>query len=259
MGLKPIHDPEKGALRLVALMSGSGTNVRRILEHGESLENEEGGPLFQVVALFSDSAASKAPEIGRDFDIPVVIHDLQGWMQRRGVKRSDLKKREEFDIENVRLLKPFNAKVAIYGGYMSIASPSLVKAFIGVNVHPADLSVKTPEGGRKWTGAHAVRDAIQAGESHIRSSTHIVSDKVDMGPLLMVSAPVEVEAPEGSDLSDPDTLERVADRNQERLKERGDWKIFPGTIEAIARGWFQLDQNGDVFYKGEPVPDGLQP
>lgn len=258
MNLKPFHDPGAGPLRTVALLSGSGTNVRRILEHGEKIRNEEGRPLFEVVALFSDNWESNATQIGREYDIPVVTRDLGGWLRKNRVERKNLKERERFDRENLEILRPFNATVAIYGGYMSIASPTLVRAYMGVNVHPADLSVKKSGGGRKWTGAHAVRDAIAAGEKTICSSTHLISPEVDMGPLLMISAPLSVDVREGEDLSDPAVLEWVADRNQERLKEDGDWVIFPHTIEAIARGWFQTDEQGNIHYKGEPVPEGLR-
>jgi folate-dependent phosphoribosylglycinamide formyltransferase PurN len=258
MAIKPIHDPARGPMKVAALMSGSGTNVRRILEHESNIREKEGGPLFEVAVIFSDCWDSKAAEIGRDFDLPVIIRDLKGWLKKNSVERRDLKKREEFDRQTVELLKPFGAKVAVYGGYMSIASPTLIRAFFGINVHPADLSVKTEDDRRRWTGAHAVRDAIEAGEKTISSSTHVIIEEVDMGPLLMISKPLQVEIEEGADLSDPEVLERVADHNQDRLKEAGDWVIFPRTIEAIARGWFQIDENGDVYYQDRPAPEGLR-
>jgi len=258
MAIKPIHDPAQGPMRVVALMSGSGTNVRRILEHEAKIREKEGGPLFEVAVIFSDCRDSKATKIGRDFDLPVITRDLKGWLKKNKVERRDLKKREEFDRRTVELLKPFGAAVAVYGGYMSIASPTLIRAFLGVNVHPADLSVKTADAKRRWTGAHAVRDAIEAGEKTICSSTHVIIEEVDMGPLLMISKPLQVEIEEGADLTAPEVLERVADHNQDRLKEAGDWVIFPRTIEAIARGWFQKDDSGMIYYKDQPTPEGLR-
>jgi phosphoribosylglycinamide formyltransferase 1 len=141
---------------------------------------------------------------------------------------------------------------------MAIASPTLVNAFMGINVHPADLAVLTPDGRRRFTGAHAVSDAIAAGERTIHATTHLVSQEVDMGPLLMVSAPVPVEIPPGADLSRPEVLAQVADANQERLKELGDWIIFPRTIEEIARGYFQRDDAGTIHYRGRAIPGGMR-
>ncbi len=254
---KPLHDPARGTLRAVALMSGSGTNLRKILEHGEMLKAKEGFPVYQVAAIFSDSWDSKANEIGRDHDIPVLTHDLAGWLRMNGVEREDLEKRERFDVRNVEILKRFDADFAIYAGYMAIASKTLIDAFVGINVHPADLAVKDGYGRRRWRGAHAVRDAVAAGEKTVRASTHLVTCEVDAGPLLMRSPGLELQVPKNADLADPETLRRVADRNQERLKEAGDWVIFPRTIEAVARGWFQIDEEGRIYYRGEPSPDGI--
>jgi folate-dependent phosphoribosylglycinamide formyltransferase PurN len=174
------------------------------------------------------------------------------------VDRQDLARREEFDRQNVALLRPFGASAAIYGGYMAIASPSLVNAFLGINVHPADLSIVGPDGQRRFRGAHAVAEALAAGETTLRATTHLVTAEVDAGPLLMISPGLRVEVPAGTDLGDPAGLKRAADFNQERLKAAGDWFIFPRTIEEIARGHFQRDEGGRLYYQGEPIPNGLR-
>jgi folate-dependent phosphoribosylglycinamide formyltransferase PurN len=258
MGLRPIHDPTTGPLKLIALMSGSGTNVRRILESRDRLREAEGRSPFEVAAIFSDCWDSRATVIGRDFGLPVVTHDLNAWLQRSGVDRKDLARREEFDRQTVAMLRPFGAAAAIYGGYMAIASPTLVNAFLGVNVHPADLSVLTAEGKRRFVGAHAVADAIAAGERVLHATTHLVTLEVDAGPLLMISAPVAVEIPPGADLARPEVLAQVAEANQERLKATGDWVIFPRTIEEIARGYFARDDAGAISYRGRAIPGGMR-
>jgi len=258
MKLKPLHDPKQGPLRIVGLMSGSGTNLRRILEHQERLAQQEGKPVYEVAAIFSDAWNSKAVEIGRDHDLPVLVRDLPAWLKKRGIPRSDLKRREEFDRAAVEALKPFGATAAAYAGYMSLATPPLIRAWLGVNVHPADLSATLPDGRRKWTGAHAVRDAIAAGERFLCSSTHRIEPECDLGRLFMISAAMPVQIPPGADLSDPSVLEQVASQNQDRLKEKGDWIIFPRTLEAIARGQFQQDAAGNFYYQGQPIPHGLR-
>jgi len=258
MKLKPLHDPAQGPLRIVGLMSGSGTNLRRILERQELLFREQGRPVYEVVAIFSDTWNSKAVEIGRDHDLPVLVRDLRAWLKKRGIPRSDLKRREEFDQATVAALRPFGAEVAAYAGYMSLATPPLIQAWLGVNVHPADLSVTLPDGKRKWTGAHAVADAIAAGEKFLHSSTHLIEEQCDMGRLFMISEALPVQLPAGADLSDPVALAQAASQNQDRLKQKGDWIIFPRTLEAIARGQFQVDAAGNFYFQGQPIPHGLR-
>lgn len=255
--IRPLHDPAEGILRVVGLMSSSGTNIRKILDHQKHLEKIEGTSPFQIVVIFSDTADSNAPTIGKEFDIPIIIRDLAGFYARRGRKKSDLSIRPDFDRETVKALSPFGVKAGAYGGYMSIATTPLINAFLGVNVHPADLSIE--EGGRrKYTGDHAVRDAIAGGERTIAASTHIIKEAVDQGPLLMISPPLPVALRAEWNLADPADLRKAESGNQERLKENGDWIIFPKTIDYLARGWFGSDESGLLYFKGEPIPKGLR-
>jgi phosphoribosylglycinamide formyltransferase-1 len=110
------------------------------------------------------------------------------------------------------------------------------------------------EGGRrKYTGDYAVRDAILAGESVLRATTHIVREEVDGGEILMVSAPVRVELPEGVEPGKPawpehrDLWTRIAGEHQERLKRLGDWEILPKTLEWLARGRYCVDEEGRTY------------
>ena len=104
----------------------------------------------------------------------------------------------ELDRRVLDALRPHCVDAIVLAGYMSVVTSPLLAAFAGriVNVHPADLRIL--EGGRrKYTGDYAVRDAILAGECVLRATTHIVRAEVDGGEILMVSAPVRVELPEG--------------------------------------------------------------
>ncbi len=116
------------------------------------------------------------------------------------------------------------------------------------------------EGKRKYVGDHAVRDAILAGETRLRASTLWTDQGVDTGPLLMVSEALPVNLPEPLErlVDDKERLLFVAEAHQERLKEIGDWKIFPKTIEMIARGQFGLDEKGHVYVEGRSVPGGYR-
>lgn len=257
MKLQPLHDPSEGVLRVVGLMSGSGSNLRKILEWEQELKRQRGRFVYKVVAIFSDTFDSKACEIGRDFDIPVMTRDLRGFYASRGKPRSDLKVREEFDHETTRALASFEAKIAAYAGYMSIATKALVEAFLGVNVHPADLSVEA-EGRRKYVGAQAVRDAILAGETSLRSTTHIIEPLVDQGRLLMISTPLPVVLEDSFDPNNPELIRSVANYHQECLKEVGDWIIFPRTLQYIAEGRYTQDEQGRLFFDGQPIPRGLK-
>ena len=241
MPIQPLYDTAKGVMRVAGLMSGSGSNIRKLLERQKELNDD----VYRVVVLFSDRAESNAAIIGNDFDIPIITRDIEGFYCKRGKKRSNLSIRPEFDEETVRALKPYDAVVAAYGGYMSLASNVLVAAFLGVNVHPADLSIEQ-NGKRVYIGDHAVANAMKAGEKYIRSSMHMITNEVDGGPILMISKPLEV------------LMDKSPEENQNRLKEHGDWVIFPRTLEYLAQGRFALDEKGVMHFDGKPILKGLR-
>jgi hypothetical protein len=75
-----------------------------------------------------------------------------------------------------------------------------------------------------------------------------------------VSAPLSVTLPLPLESlrKQKDNLHKVANEHQERLKEIGDWKIFPRTLELIARGRFALDEENRVYLDGRPAPQGYR-
>ncbi len=257
MKLVRLHNPEEGVLDIVGFMSGTGTNLKKVIDREKQLSNTPHGSPFHVCAIFSDKADSAAPGIGRDYDIPVLIRDRGAFYSARGKHTRDLSIRSLYDAETVRMLAPFNAKFAVYAGYMSIASPVLIEAFTGINVHPGDLSV-TSGGKRRWVGDRAVYDAIRAGEPSLRSTTHIVETAVDCGRILMISRPLPVTIPGGTDIGDPEQAKTIASEHQARLKETGDWEILPLTVEYIASGRYSKDESGNLYFDSEPIPEGVK-
>ena len=260
----PIFDPQSQGrrMRVAAFMSGSGTNVIRLLERQEELKHEPGGPPFEIVFVFSDRSDghSAGESIALDAGIPYFSHDIRQFYRRRKLKKSiatpeGLAARRDFDSVASRLVKAFQVDIIALAGYMSYLTLKRC-----VNVHPADLSISTPQGKRKYVGDQAVADAIAHGETAIRASTILTDAGVDTGPLLMVSNPVQVQLPVPlSDLlKDETAFKAVVDEHQRRLKEIGDWRIFPLTVEMIARGRFSLDDQGNVYVDGMPVPRGFR-
>jgi phosphoribosylglycinamide formyltransferase-1 len=256
--LTPLHDPAKGQMLVAALMSGSGTNVRKLLELEEMLRDTRGESPFEVVAIFSDTEKSNAVAIGREYGVSSYIRSFKEFKaQRPGQDKWDI--RRAYDQQTVELLKPTGATVAAYGGYMLVATEPLVKGFLGVNVHPADLSILNEQGRRKYVGDHAVRDAIAAGEKGLRATTHIIESEVDQGKILMMSSELPVDIP---DEFEQESLEyiaaSIADAHQSKLKEVGDWVVFPRTIQYLAEGRYAKDPNGVLHLNGRAIPKGIR-
>ena len=264
MKLNPLFDPkEKGRpMRVAGFMSGSGTNIIKILEKVKDLRQNKGSTPFEMIFIFSDRSdgGCKGENIALEHGLPYFSYDIRAFHQARGVRRTiatpeGLAARKEYDQLAQTLTKAFDIDLIALGGYMSIITLSCC-----VNVHPADLSILSEDGKRRYTGDSAVLDAISAGETVLRSSTLWADEGVDSGPLLMVSDPLQVKLPEPLETikMDKNRFMQIADEHQERLKEIGDWKIFPRTIELISEGRFSFDENHRLYFDGEPIEGGLR-
>ncbi len=278
--LKKLYEPDlQRPMRVVDLMSGSGTNVVKTLEHQQTLASMRGKSPYQVVAIFTDNKRSKAQQIANKFSLPWECDDIEDLYAERGhANKHDLSFRPAYFERVVRKLEQYKPDVIVLGGFMSIVTEPLLSAWLGINVHPADLSI-VENGKRKYTGDKAVRDQILAGETTLRSSTHIVRQNVDYGEVLMVSDGLAVDVERAAEelnierklgvsertvtlgylrkRQHREIANMIADRHQNWLKEKGDWVILPQTIEWIADGRFALGEKG-VYVDGLWTPNGYR-
>ena len=251
-----LYDParSKGPMRVAAFMSGSGSNVLRLLERGSEY--------YEIVFIFSDRSdgRSRGEAIAHEYGLPYFSHDIRRFHEIRGLARSVATKegmaaRRQYDQVAARLVEAFRIDVLALGGYMSFLTlPG------AVNVHPADLSLLDGSGKRRYVGDNAVFDAIVAGETELRSSTLWTDLGVDSGPLLLVSdpLPVELPLPLAELRRDRERLIRVCEEHQERLKEAGDWVIFPLTLELMGQGRLGISQGGVATLDGAEYPEGVR-
>ena len=264
MPLTPLFDPLAAGrpMRVAAFLSGSGTNIRRLIEHRGKLATGGRTAPFEIIFLFSDRSDGHCAgeKIALENGLPYFSLDIRSFYERQSLKRSvgtaeGMAARKEYDRVAKKLVDAFEIDVIALGGYMSYITLQRC-----VNVHPADLSLKLPNGARRYVGDNAVGDAILAAETQVRSSTLWTDDGVDSGPLLMVSEPLDVRLPVPVEdlVQDKERFLQVVDDHQDKLKEIGDWKIFPLTIEMIAEGRFSLDETGSVHVDGSPVPEGFR-
>ena len=264
MSIIPIFNPVRAGrpMRVAAFLSGSGTNIMKLIEREKMLKSAEGASPFEVIFIFSDRSdgVSAGEKIACENGLPYVSCDIRTFYRMRSLKKSvgtpeGLSARKEYDRPAKTLVKAFEIDVIALGGYMSYITLDRC-----VNVHPADLSIRLPNGQRKYVGDHAVRDAIAAGETMLRASTLWTDEGVDTGPLLMVSEAIPVELPEALDslIQKREVFLRVVNAHQARLKAVGDWKIFPRSIELIARGRFGFDENRALYFDGHPAPEGYR-
>jgi phosphoribosylglycinamide formyltransferase-1 len=264
-----------GRLPAAILMSGTGSNARRLLELPD--------PSFEVRLILTDNPASNAAAIAREHAVQCAVVDIRAFCEPDGL--SDRMRRAAYDREVGRHLARRGARLAALAGWDWVVGPELCRAFLFVNVHPGDLRVTDERGRRKYVGLGWVpaAKAILAGERFVHSTTHLVTPELDGGPIARVSRPVPVRLPpgltaanllpEGVGLGDvirdirynegrrfgEALLYTHARQAQEMLKEQGDWVEFPATVQRLAElmleGRLSLDAQGRILLDDSPPGD----
>ena len=263
MVITPIYPHTERKMRVALFISGSGTNGLKIIKHSKQPDSN-----YEVSLIFTDvkdqrtrkngSKMTRAKDIADEHKIDYEFVDIRDFYAERGLKRTDLSIRPEFDTLVLEKLVNHTIDLIANAGYMSIMTPVLLDEYDGkiVNVHPADLSIMDGDK-RKYVGIHVVEEAILAGEPEIRSTTHIVREEVDHGEILIISEPVPVKLDVSIEEIEADKKLRknIVSGYQDKLKERGDWVVYPLTIQMIAEGRFALGSRG-VYLDGGLVPKG---
>jgi phosphoribosylglycinamide formyltransferase-1 len=171
-------------LRVALLCSHRAPGLRFLLE-----EDPNRGRLYDLVCCLSSEEESEAMEETVRAGLPFISHSIAGFAKRRGTKRTDLRARVDYDRQTLQLLAPFEPDLLVLSSYLLIVTRPLLAAFPDriVNVHHADLTKRRP-----YVGLRAVRDAIFAGETETRATAHLVTERLDEGPILCLSEPFPV-------------------------------------------------------------------
>lgn len=152
-------------MRLVVMVSGSGTNLQAIID-----ALHKGDVDVDIVAVGADKPCAglkRAEAAGIDtFLVPLANYP----------------EREQWNRSLERAIAGYNPDRVVFAGFMRIVDAHLVARFAGriINTHPSLLP--------SFPGAHAVRDALNFGVKVTGASVHEVVADVDAGPILAQAA-----------------------------------------------------------------------
>jgi folate-dependent phosphoribosylglycinamide formyltransferase PurN len=152
------------------------------------------GRRYELAAVVATDPASEALGRAGVSGVPTQLRDLRSFCDSRGGRLDDLVLRRAFDAETVRQLDPHRPDLVVLCGYLHLLTEPMLERFPGriINIHDADLSVTGGDGLPRYRGLRSTRDAVMAGEPETRSTVHLVTREVDVGPLLLRSEPFAV-------------------------------------------------------------------
>jgi phosphoribosylglycinamide formyltransferase-1 len=128
------------------------------------------------VAVLTSKRAPGVEALSERVHVACVLH-------RQPLRGRD---RKTFDAETAAMLLPYDIDAVLLLGYLYVITEPLLAAFPDriLNIHDADLALRNADGGPRYPGLHATRDAIIAGERETRSSVHLVTPQIDGGPVI---------------------------------------------------------------------------
>ena len=192
-------------LRVVVLASGAGTLFEALAIRANDIE-------IEIVGLVTDAEVA-ACDRAAALNIPVTVIPMSV-------------DRIAWDLSLATELRRLKPELIVSAGFMKILGQEVLTSYMGriINTHPALLPL--------FPGAHAVRDALQAGVLETGATVHFVDAGIDTGPIIMQQQ-VMVE---------PDDTEALL---HERIKvvER---EILVRVVRDIANGKIML---GDTVHK----------
>lgn len=275
MALSLYNKPSDRLPNTGIFLSGSGSNAEKLLETLQKLPE----PVLNVQALITDAPeTSRARELGKMFNIPVIEHDIRKFYFDRGETRVSIATergqllREEWTEQLKQKLAPLHLDFGVFAGFVPLTN--LTRDLPCLNVHPGDLTY-LKNGRRLLVGLHTipVERAIAEGLDYMRSSVILVEpysgggDEMDSGFILGISPKVKIDfmGQERSKLTAcldvrpakrpkggyGDVMEEVSSFNQNKLKEGGDWIVLPQVVIAFAQGRYAADGK-QLLFDGKP-------
>ena len=202
--------------RVAVLISGSGTNLQAIIDAQLDIN---------IVAVLSDRPAA----YGLERATAAGIHSTA--INYKGFSHAD-----DYNAALATALDALNPDLIVLAGYMRILPDNIVNAYAGrmLNVHPSLLPA--------YPGLDTYNRALAAGESHHGSTVHFVIPELDAGPPILQYR-VQILPAE----TEPELRERV---------QKGEYIIYPRTIEWFAAGRLQLNNN-QVMLDGTALSEAV--
>lgn len=192
-------------LRLGVLISGSGTNLQRIID-----ECEAGRLDAQVVLVISSHESARGLE-------RAAKHGIEG----KFIDRNACESAREYNALIRQALVEHNVDIVVMAGYMRLLGKEVLDSFPNrvVNIHPALLP--------SFAGAHGIKDAFDYGVKLTGVTVHFANEVFDEGPIIAQEAVV---------IDENDTLETLEAKIHEV-----EYRLLPAALQLIAEGRVKVD------------------
>jgi phosphoribosylglycinamide formyltransferase-1 len=203
-------------LRLAILISGGGSNLQAIIDAIES-----GNLDAEITAVVSNNPSAHGL-------LRASRHSLNAWV----IDHRDYDSRDQYEAALRHYLESLAPDYIVLAGFMRVLGAELIQAFEHqiLNIHPSLL----PD----YKGLNTYQRALDNGEKKHGVSIHLVTSKLDDGPIIMqASYPVEA----GDDVED--------------LQAKGltlEHRMYPQVLRWLGEEKLTIE-GGRIFYEQTPI------
>lgn len=157
-------------LSVVVLISGRGSNMEAILAASDAPDYPA-----RVVGVISNRPDAAGLATAQARGIPTRVVDHKDFPAGEAG-------REPFDAALAEAIDSFNPGLVVLAGFMRILSPGFVSRYEGrlLNIHPSLLP--------SFPGLHTHRRALEEGVRVHGCTVHLVTAKLDHGPIILQAA-----------------------------------------------------------------------
>jgi folate-dependent phosphoribosylglycinamide formyltransferase PurN len=227
-------------LRVVVLCSHRAPGLLYLLN-----QSPDRGFVFEIVCCVTTEPTFAEEVRVERRGIPTLSHPIDDFYARRGADIRDLDVRAEYDRRTLKMIEPFLADVILLDGYLYLVTTPLLECFRHrvLNLHFADLTLRTPAGAPQFPGIRAVHHALAAGQGETRATVHLVDEAVDAGPPIVRSWPFPV-SPLVADLRTTDALDTFkayAYAHEQWMQRTASGPLMAAALRLISGGAVDLD------------------
>jgi phosphoribosylglycinamide formyltransferase 1 len=229
-------------LRVVVLCSHRAPGLLHLLNADPSR-----GRAYDIVAcVTSEPTFAEEVRVERR-GVPTRSRDIHAFY---GARQAPLCRapevRDAFDGEMAKLVASYLPDLVLLAGYQYVLTEPMLAAFPRriLNLHFADLMLRTPDGHPGFPGIRAVRDALVAGCSETRATVHLVDAVVDGGPPLVRSwaFPVSPMVDEARSWTAGEMLRAYSFAHEQWMMRSCAGPLWSAALHLVSGGSIDLDR-----------------
>jgi len=239
-------------LRVAVLCSRRAPGLLYLLNQSP----DRGSAYEIVVCVTSERTFDEEVRVERR-GIPTRMHPIADFYAQRGAAaRGDLQIRTAYDAEMLRIIEPYLPDLVLLDGYLFLVTAPLLERFRNrvLNLHFADLTLRTPAGAPRFPGIRAVRAALAAGVPETRATVHLVDAMPDAGPPIVRSwaFPVSPLLEDLRTTDSGDVLRAYAFAHERWMMRTASGPLIASALRLVTSGAADLDAMAAAANRGAP-------